>query len=194
MLAAGLLIQGQEWPRLGANHSDPGNRARMKTYRILLGNRDELLSDFIETLFQEVCRDGAVVQCTRAVRVGEFVQQACEGDFDLIVQIPHNLTPEESALTPMGYLGEGLRAIRAIRSKRPAPLIAIVAFEERARYEPLLLEAGADCVLELPFDGDQLTAAVSRLLQLPCQLEHFRSARWFFAGVLMRGLRRLSQA
>ena len=39
--------------------------------------------------------------------------------------------------------------IRSIKSKHPTPVIAIVALKERARYEPLLLEAGADCVLEL---------------------------------------------
>ena len=89
---------------------------------------------------------------------------------------------------------EPARAIRTIKSKRPVPVIAIVALEERARYEPLLLEAGADCVLELPFDGEELTSAVGRLLQLPTRLDHLPSSRWFFAGVLMRGLRRLSQA
>jgi DNA-binding response OmpR family regulator len=94
----------------------------------------------------------------------------------------------------MGLLGEGIRGIRAIKSKHPAPVIAIVALEERARYEPLLLEAGADCVLELPFEGEELSSAVGRLLQLPAQPEHSAPTRWFFAGVLMRGLRRLSQA
>jgi len=166
----------------------------MKTYHILLGNCEECLNDFIEILFQEVCQGQALVQCTRTARVSEFVWQGCQNEFDLIVQIPHNLTPELSAPTPMGHLGEGLRAIRTIKSKRPAPVIAIAAFEERARYEALLLEAGADCVLELPFDGDQLTSAVGRLLRLPDRLEHSASNRWFFAGVLMRGLRLLSQA
>ena len=94
----------------------------------------------------------------------------------------------------MGLLGEGVRAIRSIKSKRPAPVIAIVALEERARYEPLLLEAGADCVLELPFEGDELRSAVGRLLQLPPRLEYLTPTRWFFAGVLMRGLQRLSRA
>jgi DNA-binding response OmpR family regulator len=63
----------------------------------------------------------------------------------------------------------------------------MVAPEERTRYEPLLLEAGADCVLELPFEGDELSSAVARLLKLPSRLEHLQSARWFFAGVLRRG-------
>jgi DNA-binding response OmpR family regulator len=166
----------------------------MKTYHILIGSCEELLNDFIEALFQEVCQGKAAVKCTRAARVGEFVQRACDAEFDLIIQVPHNLSPELAAPTPMGLLGEGLRAIGTIKSKRPTPIIVLVALEERARHEPLLLEAGADCVLELPFEGDQLSAAVGRLLKLPARPTHLASTRWFFAGVLMRGLRRLRQA
>jgi CheY-like chemotaxis protein len=177
-----------------ASPRGPGTWGRTKTYQILLGNCEELLSDFIETLFQEVCQGKAAVQCTRTSRVGDFVRAGCEREFDLIIQIPHYLNPESTAQTPMGYLGEGLRAIRTIKTKRLAPIIAIVAFEERARYEPLLLEAGADCVLELPFAGEQLTTAVGRQLQMPDRLERFKSKPWFFAGILMRGLQLLRQA
>jgi hypothetical protein len=165
----------------------------MKTYHILIGNSEKLLSDYIEALFHEVCGGRAAVRCTRAAQVDDFIRQGCETRFDLIIQVPHNLSPASSARTPMGFLGEAACAIRAIKSTRPAPVIAIVAPEARARYEPLLLEAGADCVLELPFGGHELTHAVGRLLKLPARLEHFSSARWFFAGVLMRGLRRLAQ-
>ena len=177
-----------------ASPNCPDALGKMKTYHILVGNSEDILNDFIETLFQEACRGRATVQCTRTPRVGEFVRAACRREFDLIIQIPHRLTPEFTAPTPLGYLGEGLHAIRTIKSKRQAPIIAVVAFEERARYEPLFLEAGADCVLELPFQGDQLTLAISRLLRLPARLQCLGSKPWFFAGVLMRGLRLLHQA
>ena len=166
----------------------------MKAYHILLGNCEEHLNDFIETLFQEVCQGQAAVHCTRTRRAEEFIRAGCESGYDLIIQIPNNLTPELAAPTPIGYVGEGLRAIRAIKSKRPAPIIAITAFAERARYEPLLLEAGADCVLELPFEGEQLTLAVDRVLRQPARLECSKPKPWFFAGVLVRGLRLLRQA
>ncbi len=172
----------------------PEARAGMKTYNILIGNCEELLNDFIETLFQEVCDGQTFVKCTRTARAGSFVRQGCNAEFDLIIQVPHNLCPELSAPTPIGLIAEGIHAIRAIKAKHPTPVISILAPEERTRYEPLLLEAGADCVLELPFEGAQLTSAVSRLLKLPARLEYCPPARWFFAGVLMRGLRRLAQA
>ena len=168
----------------------------MKTYHILIGNCEDLLNDFIEALFQEVCEGEAAVQCSRTARVGDFVQEACAREFDLVIQVPHNLLPEVSAPTPMDVVGEAIRAVRAIKSKGLTPVITIVAPGERERYEPLLLEAGADCVLELPFDGCELRSAVARLLRLPARLEHlhYRSKRWHFAGVLMRGLRLLNQA
>ena len=166
----------------------------MKTYQLLLGNCEDLLSDFLEALFREACRGRAVVECTRTGQAGEFTRLGCERPFDLIIGIPGNLRPETSPPTPMGHLGEGIRAVREIKTARKTPIVAIVGVEERARYEALLLEAGADCVLELPFDGDQLTSAVTRLLRLPVRLEHYHSKRWFFAGILMRGLRLLSQA
>jgi len=166
----------------------------MKNHRILIGNCEALLSDFIEALFQEVCEDRATVHCTRTARTGEFIQQGCDAEFDLIIQVPHNLFPVVNAPTPMGLVGEGIRAIRAIKSKHRTPVIVIVAPDERVRYEPLLLEAGADCVLELPFEGDELTTAVARLLKVPARPQTLKSAQWFFAGVLMRGLRRLAGA
>lgn len=166
----------------------------MKTYHILIGNCEGLLNDFIEALFQEVCQGKAAVQCTRTARISEFIRLGCDSGFDLVVQIPNNLFSAANAPTPMDLIGEGIRAIRAIKSKHPVPVIAIVAPEGRARYEPLLLEAGADCVLELPFEGDELSSAVARLLNLPARLEHLQPTSWFFAGVLMRGLQRLTQA
>jgi CheY-like chemotaxis protein len=166
----------------------------MKTYRILIGNCEELLSSFIETLFREACGAHAQVQCTRTGRVEEYIQHGCEAEFDLIIQIPHNLFPQMSAPTPIGLIGESIRAIRAIKARQPAPLIAIVAAEERGRYEPLLLEAGADCVLELPFGGEELREAVARLLRLPTRRQTQPGKPWFFAGVLLRGFRRLKQA
>ena len=166
----------------------------MKTYHILIGNCEELLTDLIEALFREACGGQAEVQCTRTARVADFVRSGCDGDFDLVIQVPHNLFPEVSAPTPIGLVGESIRALRAIKAQRQAPVVVIVALEERARYEPLLLEAGADCVLELPFEGDELRAAIGRLLRLSRPPKHAPPKQWFFAGVLMRGLRRLSQA
>ena len=172
----------------------PENLGKMKTYHILLGNCEGLLNDFIEALFREVCEGKAVVKCARAARAGDLVRQACEREFDLVVQVPHNLLPGFCAPTPIGFIATAIESIQTIKSRRPGPVIVIVAPEERSKYEPLLLEAGADCVLELPFDGDQLASAVGRLLPPRARLEYLESKRWFFAGVLMRGLRRLAQS
>jgi hypothetical protein len=167
---------------------------KRKPCRILLGNCEELLNDVIEALFREVCPGKALLKCTRTARAGDLVRQACDGNFDLVVQVPHNLLPEVSAPTPIGFIAEAIRSIQIIKSKRPVPIITIVGPEERSKYEPLLLEAGVDYVLELPFDGGQLTSAASRLLQLPARPQGSPCRRGLFAGVLVRGLRRLAQA
>jgi hypothetical protein len=89
----------------------------MKTYHILIGNCEELLSDFFEALFREVCEGKAVLQCTRTRQVSEFVRQGCETEFDLVIQIPHNLFPGVTAPTPMDFIGEGIRAICTIKAE-----------------------------------------------------------------------------
>ena len=164
----------------------------MKICKILVGNCEQLLSDFIEVLFRGACGGDAEVRCSRAVRVGEFVRKACDEEHDLIILVPHNLMPENNPPTPIALIGESIEALRTIRGRTTSPVISIVAAEERKRYEPLLLEAGADCVLELPFDGEDLRQAVIRLLQSPVKQERATGKRWFFAGVLTRGFQRLS--
>src|ERR1039457_2399266 len=117
IVAVRLLSWGREWPHLGKIRTIPRAWGDMKTYHILIGNCEELLNDFIEALFQEVCRGEAAVQFPKTARVGEFVERACDTEFDLIIQVPHNLFPELAAPTPMGLLGEGLRAIRTVKSR-----------------------------------------------------------------------------
>jgi len=70
----------------------------MKTHNILLGNGEQFLNDFIETLFQQACQGQAAVQCTRTPRVGEFVRAGCESGFDLINHNSNYLTPELNSL------------------------------------------------------------------------------------------------
>jgi hypothetical protein len=71
-MTGGLLLQGQEWPHAGANRTGLKESGKMKTYHKLLGNCEDLLNDFVEALFREVCQGKAVVQCARAARVGEL--------------------------------------------------------------------------------------------------------------------------
>ena len=146
-MARGLRLQGQEWPHAGANRTGLKESRKMKTYHILLGNCEDLLNDSIEALFQEVCQGKTAVQCARAARAGDLVRQACETEFDLVVQVPHNLLPAVCEPTPIGLIAAAIWSIQTIKSRGPVPVIAIVAPEERSKYEPLLLGTGADCVL-----------------------------------------------
>ena len=141
----------------------------MKQINLLIGNGEELVNDLIEATVQEVCAGRAEVRCTRTSQMDDFIRRGCDPAFDLVILIPNNLASRagpEAGLSPMG---KGARAIEAIKQHCSTPVIALPVFEARQAEEPLMLGAGADRVLELPFDRKQLKMAVSRCLKLPAR-------------------------
>jgi len=170
----------------------------MKTVNLLLGNSEGRVNNLIEALMRDVCDNHAIVHSIRTARVDEFIRQGCEGDFDLAIVIPDNLLPDPSRRTALSSIGEAVRAFEAIKKQRYTPIIAVAVC---AQYETLLSDAGADCVLELPFNCDQLKEAIRRLLTLSTQQqpqlqeEELAAPRpWSLAGTLMRGWQRLTEA
>jgi CheY-like chemotaxis protein len=141
----------------------------VKRVNLLLGNSEELVNDLIEATVQEVCAGRAEVNCTRAAQMEDFIQRGREASFDLIILIPNNLADGAERDPACSPVGKGVQAIQAIKSHAPTPVIALPVFESRTTEEPLMLGAGADRVLELPFDRNELKVAVSRLLKLPVQ-------------------------
>lgn len=154
----------------------------MKKVHLLLGNSEELVNDLIEATVQEVCAGRAEVEAVRTAQMAEFIQQGCESDFDLVILIPNNLNLQEEPATATSPMGKGVQAIQAIKSHCSTPVIALPVFEARTAEEPLMLHAGADRVLELPFDRNELKVAVSRLLKLPVQRQSL-SERYFFESI-----------
>lgn len=162
----------------------------MKTVRLLLGNSQARVSNLIETLVRSVCADQAVVETTRTAQAGDFTRLGCEEEFDLIIVLPDNLLPDPSPQGSLGPFGESVRAIAAIRQQCPAPIIAISASPQS---ESALMEAGVDCVLELPFKCEQVKAAVQQALTLSPPAEQPSKSRGSLAAALMRGFQRLTQ-
>jgi CheY-like chemotaxis protein len=153
----------------------------LKKINLLLGNAEELVNDLIEATVQEVCAGRAEVTCTRTGRMQEFIERGCDPAFDLVILIPNNLASEAGQDGSLSPAGKGARAIEAIKLHCSTPVIALPVFEERKAEETLMLGAGADRVLELPFDRKELKAAVSRCLRLPGR-EHVVSREWALAG------------
>ena len=139
----------------------------MKKLNLLLGNGEEVVNDLLESTVVEVCSGQAEVNCIRTGLLKDFVQKGCNPEFDLIILIPNNLATGVQATAGTGSAEAGAAAIESIKAHCPTPVIALPAFEERAQEESQIRQAGADCVLELPFNRDELKAAIAQLLNLP---------------------------
>jgi DNA-binding response OmpR family regulator len=163
----------------------------MKTVNVLLCHSDRRVSNLIEVLVRDVCYNQAVVHCARTVRVEDFIIQARERECDLIILAPDELLPCQGQRAPRGSIVEALRAVREIRERRAMP---IVATSVAAGQESLLLEAGVDRVLELPFNCDRLKMVVREALNLSEWVEPAAAEPWSLASALMRGFHRLTQA
>src|SRR6266853_1765334 len=124
----------------------------MQTIKLLLGNWEGLLNNFIEMLVQDACKARGPIESIRTVTIDEFTHEGLTGRYDLAILIPNNLAPEWMVPTAFDAFGEGSKAIRRVRARCATPIVAISAFDRQDEEERLLLEAGAACVLELPFN------------------------------------------
>jgi hypothetical protein len=166
----------------------------METVKVLIGNSEPRVSNLIEALVRDVCSQKAQLDCTRAKRADHFIILGCQRAFDLIILIPDNLLPDPAQPYQLDPAAAAARAIINIRNQSDAPIIAAAVF---AQYESILLEAGADRVLELPFNCAALKDTVRDILQLPDVVEPEPVARPVdrsFAGSLLRGWQRLTAA
>jgi hypothetical protein len=149
----------------------------MRELRVLLGNCEPLLNDYMEALLQELCEEWGVLKCTRAAWLEDFEGQAGQGKFDLVVLIPNNVRGEGRCIS-LHHSEEALRVLGSIKRRGSTPVVAVSLVEERAHDEPLLKGAGADAVLGLPFDAEGFKGAVRRLLRLRRKPQPLRRRRW----------------
>lgn len=163
----------------------------MKTVNLLLGNSERALSQLIETVVLDACYNQAAVECVRSVRADDFVRQAYGAGFQLIILVEGNILPAASRRGSQVSIEDTVIAIRTIHERTGTPVIAISA---TAEHEVPLLEAGAEAVIGLPFDRNQLNAEVRRVLRLPEPVEYSEPERWSLGGTLLRGWQRLKSA
>jgi hypothetical protein len=135
----------------------------MKTVKLLIGNSEFRLNKVIETLVRDACGDAAILDTTRADRVGEFIHLGSTEKFDLAIIMPDLLRADPSPNGSPGPAAEASRAISAIRAQRAVP---VVAFTVAGRYGAMLTEAGAEYVLEIPFKCAEVKSVVQRLMPL----------------------------
>lgn len=133
----------------------------MKTVKLLLGSGEGRLSKVIETLVRQACRETAVLHTTRAGKVGEFIRLGSKEKFDLAIVVPDHMRVD---LSPQGSLGPRAETARAISTVKAQRVVPVLAFTVGGQYDAALLEAGADCVLGIPFKCDEVKSAFQRLV------------------------------
>ena len=124
------------------------------------------------------------------MRVDDLLTQAVRQDFDLIILNPEDLgsVPDRRRLTIT--IRQAVDAIRSIKTLRRAPILCVSVSPEN---ELLFSEAGADLVLGLPFNCEDLKSAVSRFLVVPTtSYVEVAPARASLAAAFMRGLGKLT--
>jgi hypothetical protein len=163
----------------------------MKTVNLLLASSDRRVNNIVEAAVRDVCFEQAVVECTRATGVDEFLRQSNSGWVDLIMVEPDNLLPTSKRRGLRPSLEQAADAIRSLKSQRSTP---VVALNVAPQNQMALLEAGVDNTFAFPLDSDALKTELRRLLNLSEPVEAAPSSGWSLAGSLRRGWQRLTNA
>ena len=158
----------------------------METIKLLLAHADRRLTNQVEVAVLDVCYDRAVVRSTQTPRLDEFFHQGSTWDFDLIVVGADKLFKDrlQQAWAPVAEVAKGIQEIRMLRS---TPIVALTASPENGEA---LLEAGADSVLAVPLNLEELKSELRALLDLNELVEAGESNRWYGLGSLLRGFQR----
>ena len=163
----------------------------MDKVNLLVANSERELSNLIESLVLDACFGQAAVETARVGRANELVKLASSGAYQLVIVAADNLLPGPGLRGSWVSAEEAVRAIHAIRSRCDTPVIAVAVFPED---EVSLLEAGVECVVRLPFDGEKLKLQVRRVLRMADPVEESKPSRWSLNELVLRGLQRLKSA
>jgi hypothetical protein len=185
----GALAKPQE-RRLLLTLTKSGHSTTMHTINLLIGNSNPPVTKLIYSLVRSVCGDGISVDCTTAMRVDEFLTHAVRQNFDFIIINPEDLCSAPERRRATITLRQAVDAIRSVKTLRSAPIICVAVSGEN---ELLFSEAGADVVLGLPFNCDDLKSAISRFLVVPETEVEARAVRPTFASAFLRGWERFTQ-
>jgi DNA-binding response OmpR family regulator len=163
----------------------------MDKVNLLVANSERRLSNLIEALVLDACFDQAFVETTRIGRAEELVKLASYGAYQLVIVVADNLLPGPGLRNSWVSADEAVLAIHAIRNRCDTPVIAVAVFPAD---EVSLLEAGAQCVVRLPFEGEKLQLEVRRALRMADPVEQSKPSRWSLNELVWRGWQRLKSA
>ena len=156
----------------------------MDKVHLLVANSERGLSNLIESLVLDACYDQAFVETTRIGRADELVKLASSGAYHLVIVAADNLLPGPGLHNAWVSADEAVRAIQAIRDRCHTPVIAVAVFPAE---ELPLLEAGVECVVRLPFDGEKLKSEVRRVLRMTQPVEQSKPSRSSLKELVLHG-------
>ncbi len=120
--------------------------------KILVLERSADLADTIREVVEGIDPDAVVVACNRVGAVGDVLHQ--QGPFTVLFAGPSLASRS------------GLRRLAALHEECPATSI-VLAFSDRPDASLReIVQAGADDILRLPFDHDELVIALERALDI----------------------------
>src|SRR5437867_2513575 len=135
-LAEGVLLQARQSGFTRNNKWTETIQRSMKSLNLLLGSSDRRVSNLIEVMIRDVCYNRAVVNFVRMMRIDQFIYQARQQDFDLIIVAPDSLLPAPRQAISPRLVAEGIRQIRTVRvQSTPIIAIAVPAENEAALTE-----------------------------------------------------------
>jgi CheY-like chemotaxis protein len=122
--------------------------------KILIGCNEIYVAKAIKLLL------GNTYEVTERSGLAELVQDACSGDFDLVILYSNCLSPPQ--LCAGGLLENSVFATKTIKSARTVPIIALTSMPE---WRDALSAAGADICLNTPFDAPEFRNAAFGFLR-----------------------------
>jgi hypothetical protein len=158
----------------------------METIHLLLAYADRRASNLVETAVLDVCYPRAAVQSTRTSRLDDFVRRGCLRDFDLIVVGADDLSQGAEPGT-LASADEVAKCIEMVREQHSTPIIALTS---SVNCGESLLQAGADVVLPLPLNPEQLKSELRVLLDVNEFVEGHETSHWHGLGSILRGFER----
>jgi hypothetical protein len=163
----------------------------MNTVHVLIANSDRRLNNLIEVAVRDVCYEQVLVECIFTSRLDEVKHRGSSDIVRLIFLAPNHVVIGPPHRAASASLEDSTLCIQAIRTRRSIPIIAVGM---APGDEIPLLEAGADSVFGILFDGDKLRSQIRQGLGIPEQVaESEPLPRWSFASGLLRSFQKLRQ-
>ena len=147
-----------------------GSREPLHIVRILVSDRNELVTDFLAELVHEIARLGINVATIipPTIREADLLETAAKQTFDAAVLTLNNIfySPYDMATRAQTLAEDSLALVRKMVILFKKPIIALYGSPDDLSYPSRIIEAGATAVFRLPFSSEEFQQALKRCLSI----------------------------